>query len=113
MTYFSQAAPDDFGAFNKAFVALFRITAGDAWIESLPAHGPDGWLNPGSVMYQLTYVLIVNWTLLPIRWDRLGRPLDRAGRGAWGGLECHWQEEGKTEKGQSRMMMMRGGGGGG
>jgi hypothetical protein len=67
VAYFSQASPDDFGTFNSAFVALFRITAGDAWIESLPAHGPNGWLNPGSVMYQATYVLIVNWTLLPIR----------------------------------------------
>ncbi len=76
VTYFSQASPDDFGAFNKAFVALFRITAGDAWIESLPAYGPEGGLNPGSVVFQVTYVLIVNWTLLPIRWD--GRT------GGWG-----------------------------
>ena len=31
-----QVSPTDFGAFDSAFVALFRISAGDAWIESLP-----------------------------------------------------------------------------
>ncbi len=67
MTYFSQASPNDFGAFDSAFVALFRIAAGDAWIESLPARGPDGQMNVGIAVYQVTYVLIVNWTRLPIR----------------------------------------------
>jgi hypothetical protein len=67
VTYFSQISPVDFCTFDAAFVALFRITAGDAWIESLPAHTDDGVVNPGIVTFLITYVLLVNWTLLPIR----------------------------------------------
>ncbi len=42
VSYFSDYAPGDFGAFDAAVVALFRVTAGDSWIESLPPHAEDG-----------------------------------------------------------------------
>ena len=89
MTYFSQAAPDDFGAFDSAFIALFRLSAGDSWIESLPARGPDGAIHTGAVAYHATYVLIVNWTLLPIRREAgwIGAQSEGAGRGDVGDAE--------------------------
>ena len=53
VTYFDESAPADFSEFDKAFVALFQVAAGNAWIESLPSHGPDGSLNFGYVRIRL------------------------------------------------------------
>ena len=49
MTYFDETAGEDFSEFDKAFVALSQVAAGNAWIKSLPSHGPDGSLNFGHV----------------------------------------------------------------
>ena len=49
VTYFDETAGEDFSDFDKAFVALSQVAAGNAWIKSLPSHGPDGSLNFGHV----------------------------------------------------------------
>ena len=66
MTYFSQTSPEDFGRFDSAFVALFRVTAGGSWTQSLPTRAPDGSVAFGPTLFLTTYVLLVNWTLLPV-----------------------------------------------
>jgi hypothetical protein len=49
VTYFDNDAPLDFSEFDRAFIALFRVAAGDAWVDSLPSHDPDGHMNFGYV----------------------------------------------------------------
>lgn len=62
--FFSDSAPDDFGRFDLAMVAMFRVTAGMGWIESLPWAGPDGAVIYANVAFVASYVIIANWTLL-------------------------------------------------
>eukprot|EP00961_Rhodomonas_salina_P231769 3131113-Rhodomonas_salina.1 len=45
---------------------LFQLTAGNAWIGELPAYNDDGHLDPGVVTYLVSYIVIVNWTLLQV-----------------------------------------------
>ena len=66
VAYFSEIAPDDFGTLDRAIAALFRLPAGDAWIDSLPPQNEDGSLNYGAELFVDSFVLIVNWTLLPV-----------------------------------------------
>ncbi len=66
MTYFCELSPSEFCSFDRAFVALFRISAGDAWIDSLPYVNDDGSTNLGAVFFLDSFILVVNWTLLPI-----------------------------------------------
>ena len=49
VAYFSEMAAEDFATFDLSFVALFRVASGEAWIESLPAHNPDGGVATGPV----------------------------------------------------------------
>ena len=49
MSYFDIDAPRDFSEFDSAFFALFRVVAGDPWVESIPTHGADGSINFGYV----------------------------------------------------------------
>jgi hypothetical protein len=66
VTSFSDLSPGDFGSFDRAFVALFRIPGGDAWVDSLPYVNDDGTTNMGVVVFLYSFILVVNWTLLPI-----------------------------------------------
>lgn len=66
VTYFSDLAPETFGAFDSAFVSLFCISAGDPLLEFIPFRAETGALNGSAVTFLTTYVLLVNWTLLPI-----------------------------------------------
>jgi hypothetical protein len=45
VSLFSEAAPDDFGAFDRSFLTLFRVLAGQPWVEALPFVQPDGGSN--------------------------------------------------------------------
>ncbi len=51
VSLFSESAPEDFCAFNRAFIAMFRITAGETWVESLPKLDPDGICSPFLYLY--------------------------------------------------------------
>ncbi len=67
MTYFAELAPEHFGVFDRSFVTMFRIAAGEAWVEELPGVGDDGYINLGTVIFIISYVIIVEWTLLQVR----------------------------------------------
>ncbi len=48
-------------------VAMFRVTAGMGWLDSLPWAGADGAVNYPNVAFLASYVVIANWTLLQVR----------------------------------------------
>ena len=66
-TFFSAAAPDSFGQFDRALLALFSVTAGMGWTSSLPAVRDDGSVDWGVAFYMTSFVIIANWTLLQVR----------------------------------------------
>ena len=66
MSLFSDIAPDQFGRFNCAFVALFKIAAGDTWIDTLPTLGPDGELEWQSALFICSFIVISVWVVLQV-----------------------------------------------
>jgi hypothetical protein len=65
VTIFGDQAPDQFGAFDLAFVTMFRVAVGETWLgESLPIRLADGAANYPAVGFYVLFVLMVNWTLL-------------------------------------------------
>ncbi len=68
VTIFGDQAPDQFGAFDLAFVTMFRVAVGETWLgESLPIRLADGTANYPAVGFYVLFVLMVNWTLLQAR----------------------------------------------
>ena len=35
VTFFADDAPEEFGKFDRAFITMYRLTAGDTWVRSL------------------------------------------------------------------------------
>ena len=67
VTYFADEAPSAMGIFGRAFVTLFRVTAGDPWPEAdLPLLGEDGNMNSGTVSFMMTYIVLVNCIFLQV-----------------------------------------------
>jgi len=66
VTYFDTSSLDDFAEFDKAFIALFQVVSSNTWIDSLPTHSPEGSVNFGNVLFLISFILLVGWTLLPI-----------------------------------------------
>jgi len=63
---FSEVAPESFSRFDRAMAALFRIAAGDTWIEGVDVLDESGAVNWAIGGYVFSFVLIVNWTLLQV-----------------------------------------------
>ena len=66
VSLFSDLAPDQFGMFNRAFVTLFRIAAGDTWIDSLPMLGPDGDLEWQPSLFVCSFIVCSVWVVLQV-----------------------------------------------
>jgi hypothetical protein len=66
VSIFSSVAPDQFGRFNIAFVTLFRIAAGDTWVESLPTLGPDGSLEWKPALFISSFIVVSVWVVLQV-----------------------------------------------
>ncbi len=66
VSLFSEIAPDQFGKFNRAFVTLFRIAAGDTWIDQLPMLGPDGDLEWKPSLYICSFIVLSVWVVLQV-----------------------------------------------
>jgi hypothetical protein len=60
VNFFSTVAPQSFLKFYRAFVCMFRIAAGETWVDELPVINEGGDLN----LFLFSFVLVVNWTLL-------------------------------------------------
>jgi hypothetical protein len=67
VTFFGDLAPEAFGCFERAFLTVFGITAGDTWVDGVPRTEPDtGVLNYAFAMYIISYIVIANWTVLQV-----------------------------------------------
>ena len=67
VTFFSDIAPTAFGKFDRAFLTMFCITAGDTWVDEIPRVDPDdGSLNYPFVIFAVTYIIVANWTVLQV-----------------------------------------------
>jgi hypothetical protein len=66
VSLFADEAPDDFKEFNRAFIAMFRITAGETWVDSLPEQDQDGTINYQAATFIVSYIIIENWLLFQV-----------------------------------------------
>ena len=66
VSLFADVAPDQFGKFNRAFVTLFRIAAGDTWIDPLPTLGPDGDLVWRPALFICSFIVLSVWVVLQV-----------------------------------------------
>jgi voltage-gated sodium channel len=66
VTIFGESAPDDFGNLSLGIISLFRIAAGETWIESVDVADEEGNVNWGTGGFVMSYILIINWTLLQV-----------------------------------------------
>ena len=66
VSLFSNTAPDQFGVFNRAFVTLFKIAAGDTWIDSLPLLNPDGDLEWRPALFICSFIIVSVWIVLQV-----------------------------------------------
>jgi voltage-gated sodium channel len=63
---FSDIAPDSFSRFDRAMAALFRIAAGDTWVEGVDVLTESGAVHWAVGIYVFSFTLVVNWTLLQV-----------------------------------------------
>uniref|UniRef100_A0A7S0MCA4 Ion transport domain-containing protein n=1 Tax=Cryptomonas curvata TaxID=233186 RepID=A0A7S0MCA4_9CRYP len=66
VSLFADEAPDDFKEFNRAFIAMFRITAAETWVDSLPEQDQDGTINYQAATFIVSYIIIENWLLFQV-----------------------------------------------
>ena len=66
VTFFSETAPADFGNLSLGIIALFRIAAGETWVESQDVSDGEGNVNWGTGAFVMSFILIINWTLLQV-----------------------------------------------
>ncbi len=71
VSLFSDVAPEQFGKFNRAFITLFRIAAGDTWIDSLAMLGPSGDLEWKPSLFICSFIVISVWVVLQVSMDVL------------------------------------------
>jgi hypothetical protein len=64
VNFFSATAPQSFLKFDRAFVCMFRVAAGETWVDELSIVNEGGDLNLSFAVFLFSFVLVVNWTLL-------------------------------------------------
>ncbi len=87
MALFKETAPSSFGRFNRAFVSMFRIAAGETWIEDLPILDSSGDIFWKSSLFVFSFVILNVWVILQV----IGHLLPTEG-GRWEGRKMGaWQ----------------------
>ena len=66
VTFYDKSAPEDFGNLSRALITMFRIAAGETWIEHQPVLRGDGTVDWATAGFIISYVLVINWTLLQV-----------------------------------------------
>jgi hypothetical protein len=69
---FGEVDPEHFEVFDKAFITLFFVTAGDPWPETLPKLREDGSADWVTASYVIIFTVIVVWIFVEV----LPLPLD-------------------------------------
>lgn len=67
VSFFADTDPDDFSRFDRGFMSLFKILAGDSWIPGLDELNEDGSMNVPAAAYICSFRLVVEWILLQVR----------------------------------------------
>jgi hypothetical protein len=77
VSIFGDIYVNEFGNFSRAFISIFRITAGDSWVTTLTVLEPDGSVNWKLAMFTTTYIVVVDWLLLQVGFfTSPSRPID-------------------------------------
>ncbi len=64
---FREESPTCFGSFYRALTSMFRLTAGETWLDELVAFNPDdGGINLTTVLFVDSYIVIAVWILLQV-----------------------------------------------
>ena len=64
---FREESPACFGSFYRALTSMFRLTAGETWLDELVAFNPDdGGINLTTVLFVDSYIVIAVWILLQV-----------------------------------------------
>jgi hypothetical protein len=67
VSLFRGYAPVSFGSFDRALSSMFRLTAGETWIDELVLLDPEtGLVNLGTALFIGSYIVIVVWILLQV-----------------------------------------------
>ena len=66
VTLFRETAPESFGNFVRGLSIMFRLTAGDTWVDGLDAYDENGRPNYGASLFVYSYIVIVVWILLQV-----------------------------------------------
>jgi hypothetical protein len=67
VSIFRDVAPGSFNTFDRALSTMFRLTAGETWVDGLTFYNPDdGSFNYGTVVFIYSYIVIVVWILLQV-----------------------------------------------
>ena len=87
VSIFADAAPHAFGNLSRAVISLFRIAAGETWVEDVPVLGRSGHVDWALGSFLMSFIVINNWILLQVR--------KRHGRGEEGISHClaDWAQE--------------------
>ena len=66
MALFKEVVPASFDRFNLAFVSMFRIAAGESWIEELPILDASGDIYWKSSLFIFSFIIINVWVVLQV-----------------------------------------------
>lgn len=67
VTFFRDRSMKHFGSFTRAFVTMFTVTTTEGWVDLMEDHlAVDGETEGGAVVFFISFILIVVWTMLPV-----------------------------------------------
>ena len=66
VAFFDERSPEDFGNLSRGLVSMFRIAAGETWIEGVPILQDDASVDWATGLFVMSFVITVNWTLLQV-----------------------------------------------
>ena len=66
VTLFRETAPDNFDNFVRGLSTMFRLTAGETWIDGVDAYDENGKPYYGTALFIYSYIVINVWILLQV-----------------------------------------------
>jgi voltage-gated sodium channel len=66
VTFYGVKSPESFGNLERSIISMFRIAAGETWVEGSPIIAIDGTVDWQTAVFVMSFVIVVNWTLLQV-----------------------------------------------
>ena len=66
VTFYSQKSQEGFGNLERSIISMFRIAAGETWVDGSPILRDDGTVDWSTAAFVISFVIVVNWTLLKV-----------------------------------------------